>query len=464
MTPDFLILGGGIAGLTAAYELLKSGRQVTIIEKAAEVGGLARTFARDGFRFDLGGHRFHSNNPTVVSWLCELLGDDLLTVPRQSHIYLNGRFVNYPIQFPDAFTVFTLRQTALMLGSYLAAHLAGRRRPDSSFEDWVVRRFGRLMYRHFFQPYTEKVWGIPGSQLSAEWAAQRIGLPSLWQALRHTLWPPTVTPATAVSHFYYPRAGFGAIPQALRRRILALGGVIHTATRPLSLEPGPVTFKLVAQAEDGRHTFFAPELIATIPLDQLLRLLPATAERERLLARATLRYRGLICLFLALDRAQVSADSWTYFPDPAFIFGRTHEPKNWSAAMVPDTAVTSLAVEIFANPTDDIWSWPEDALAACVTPQFERLGWFNRRQVARVWSVRLPHAYPVYQVGYQERLAAVQAYLGRWPRLHLVGRTGSFRYLNSDGVIEDVFRFIAGRFPAAATAVQPLRQVDGRWV
>ncbi|MFQ5400688.1 MAG: FAD-dependent oxidoreductase [Anaerolineae bacterium] len=469
----FVVLGGGIAGLTAARELLRRGQRVVVIEKGTEVGGLARTFVRDGFRFDLGGHRFHSNNPSVVQWLLDLLGDDLLTVPRSSRIKINGRFVDYPLTLPGAFTAFPPLQGAQVAASYFLARFISRSRPDLSFEDWVVRRFGRAMYRHFFQPYTEKVWGISGAELSAEWAAQRIGLPGIWQAIRHSLRPAANPPATAVSQFHYPRAGFGMIPQALLKEIQSGDGVVLTRTIPTRITAVPDGFEVAVRGPDGEEVLHAAELISTIPLGQLLRLLPTG--NSNIQAQARLHYRGLICLFLALNKERVTSDSWTYFPDPSFIFGRTHEPKNWSPQMVPEDSVTSLGVEIFATPAESggsgpdapIWSWPDEAIAEKAIGQFARLGWFDPAQVRDYWLLRLPHAYPIYDLGYRERLARVRAFLAQWPRLHLVGRTGSFRYMNSDGVIEDVFRFLTARFPGAfpgeKTAVQPIARENGRW-
>lgn len=461
---DFIILGGGIAGLASAYELLKRGQRVTLVEKGREVGGLARTLSRDGFRFDLGGHRFHSNNPAVVNWLKELLHDELKTVQRVSHIYLNGRLVDYPLSFPGALTAFRWPQAVQMAASYLTSRLTERGRADDSFEDWVIKRFGRAMYRAFFQPYTEKVWGMPCHQLSAEWAAQRIGLPGPWQAIKQAIWPPPQTPATAISHFYYPRYGFGTIAQALKREIEKLGATLLTNVTPLSLTPGAAGFELALEAASGSHfSVSAAELISTIPLEHLLALLPAEPAKQRLSEQHPLDYRGLICVFLALHKEQITSDSWTYFPDEKFLFGRTHEPKNWSADMVPDPAFSSLAVEIFASQQDAVWREPDETIINQVAGQLSQLGWFKMEQLHNGWLIRIPHAYPVYRVGYRARLEQIKAYLNRWPCLHLLGRTGSFRYMNSDGVIEDVFRFIGERWPAGST-ITTLPDDDGRWV
>jgi protoporphyrinogen oxidase len=165
-----------------------------------------------------------------------------------------------------------------------------------------------------------------------------------------------------------------------------------------------------------------------------------------------------------LQKEQITPDSWTYFPDKAYIFGRTHEPKNWSGAMVPDPTFSSLAVEIFASPQDSLWLQPDEVIMDRVIAQLSQLGWFTSGQVHDRWLLRIPHAYPVYRVGYRTRLEQIRAYLSRWPCLHLLGRTGSFRYMNSDGVIEDVFRFIATRWPANNHVIHPLVSDNGRWV
>jgi protoporphyrinogen oxidase len=456
-------LGGGLAGLAIAKELLERGCPVTLIEKGSEVGGLARTFSRDGFRFDIGGHRFHSNNPSVVQWLKDLLKTDLLTVPRTSHIYLNGQFVDYPIQFPSALSIFSPWQAARMVGSYLRAKVMERDRPDHSFEDWVIKRYGRALYEVFFQPYTEKVWGIPCHQLSATWAAQRIGIPSFRKMLRHALKPPKDVPATAISEFYYPRAGFGMIPEALQRQIISMGGVIHTEASLAELKPlTQGGFEVVVDRQDGfAQTILADQVISTLPLNCLLQSISGS---EAAIADYNLEYRDLICLFLALKKPQVSQDSWTYFPLKNLTFGRTHEPKNWSAKMVPSQDYTSLAVEIFATRDDQVWNLSDQEIQAQVVDQMAEIGWINADEVYKSWVLRVPYAYPVYHVGYEMQLQQAKDYLAQWQGLHLVGRTGSFHYMNSDGVIEDVFSLMQRLFPDDATAVSALKTQVGRWM
>jgi len=465
MSRDFVVLGGGIAGLAAAYELLKRGCKVTLIERGAEVGGLARTFERDGFRFDIGGHRFHSNNPSVVQWLKDLLKTDLLVVPRVSHIHLNGRFVDYPIMFPEALTIFSPLKAAQLVASYLLAKITEHNRPEISFENWVVKRYGRALYSIFFQLYTEKVWGIPCTELSATWAAQRIGIPSMWRAFKHAIAPAKETPATAISEFFYPRSGFGMIPDTLQREIIAMGGRVATSTSLVRCTPVGDGFEVAVMHKDGETEVIAADhVVSTLPLNYLLQSIPNELGSQAVLDSYQLEYRDIILLFIAINKTQVSADSWTYFPSKDLIFGRTHEPKNWSAEMIPDPKYTSLAVEIFSSRREPIWELSDAEIADRVVAQMDQIGWLSKQDVHNSWVLRVPYAYPVYRIGYEEKLAKVRAYLSQWPNLHLVGRTGSFRYMNSDGVIEDIFRFVQELFPEAQPAVEALELENGRWL
>lgn len=444
-----VILGGGIAGLAASLELLRRGKRVTLLEKAAVVGGLARTFVHGDFRFDIGGHRFHSRNTVVLRWLQNLMGDDLLKVPRQSHIWLQDRFVEYPIQFPNALTIFSPTQMVKMLSSYVLATLTlsrNRSKDDITFEDWVTRRFGYALYEVYFKPYTEKIWGIPCSQLSADWAAQRITLPSLAHTVRRAVYPGRNPPQTIISEFYYPRRGFGMIPERMEEEISRLGGEVVTDADIQSVEPIEGGYAVTYRRDGELKTISSHRLVSSIPLDALLRMLPQESDTERMLQDNSLKYRDIICLFLAIDKTQISTDSWTYFPQSELLFGRTHEPRNWSSEMAPD-GKTSLGIEIFSSQGEPAWELSDNALAERAVREIAKIGWPGPEDVMGHWVLRVKYAYPIYDLGYADRLRELKTWLSKWKRLHLVGRTGSFRYMNSDGVIEDALAlcdFITG--------------------
>jgi len=241
------------------------------------------------------------------------LKSDLLVVPRTSHIHLNGQFVNYPVQFPQALSIFSPLKAAHMMSSYLTSKVTERRRQDISFEDWVTKRYGKALYEVFFKPYTEKVWGIPCDQLSATWAKQRIAVPSMARAIKHAIAPPKEVLATAISEFYYPRAGFGMIPEALSKEIVEMGGIIYTSASLVGCTPTSSGFQVAIRQQDSdRKTITADHIVSTIPLNSLLEAIPRELGSQEVLDQYELEYRDIICLFIALKKSQVSEDSWTY--------------------------------------------------------------------------------------------------------------------------------------------------------
>jgi protoporphyrinogen oxidase len=456
-----IVLGGGIAGLAIAKELLAHGEKVTVLEKATEVGGLARTLSFDGYRFDIGGHRFHSNNPDVVNWVKTLLGDDLIDVPRESHIRLDNKYIEYPIRFPSALGIFSPLTAAKVIASYVLAQFIPKTRPDVSFEDWVVRRFGRKLYNVYFKPYTEKIWGIKCTELSAMWASQRISLPSLVGTIRHAILPGKITPKTVISRFFYPKMGFSMIVEALRAEIEAKGGQVVTGANIDVIDPDAIK---VCYSRDGEPVeITGTRIISSIPLSLLFRAMPPSTSAAEFSQQHSLAYRDIILVDLAINRKQVTNDSWTYFPDPKLIFGRTHEPKNWSDKLIPSPDVTSLAVEIFSSRGETVWQMTDDAIIDKVVEQMDEIGLISRSEFIKGWVVRVPFAYPIYYIGYEDEMKKVHSFLEKWPKLHLVGRTGAFKYMNSDGVIEDVFRLMRELYPQDRPAVAPLKEETERW-
>jgi protoporphyrinogen oxidase len=434
---DFIVLGGGLAGVTFALEASRAGHQVVILEKEEQVGGLARTLRYGDYRFDLGGHRFHSRWPEITQWFLDVMGHDTLEVGRRSRINLNGRFVDYPLRFPNALSAFPPAKVVQVLASYaVAAAQRLHKRPDVSFEDWVVQRFGRALFEIYFRPYTEKVWGFPCSDLSADWAAERIRLPSLRAAVAGSLSRKPPGLSTLVKKFLYPPLGIGALSERIadlacqtgRARILVGCPAVHA-------ERGAEGWRVSYRGPQGEAEVTGRTLVSTMPLERLLGLLPLPTQEASTLA-SRLPYRSLACVFLAIEGAKVSEDTWTYFPDTQLFIGRTHEPGNWSPRMVPE-GKTSLCVEIFCSEGDQIWNRPDAEMIEKSLADLERLKFLPRSRVNQAWVSRVSHAYPVYHVGYGADLSNAVAAVGRFPDLHLLGRTGTFRYLNLDAVIRE---------------------------
>jgi len=430
---EFVILGGGLAGLTLARELGRRKRPVAVVEANAQVGGLARTVAVGDYRFDIGGHRFHSRWPEVTEWVLDLMGEDLLHVARRSRIRLGGRFVDYPLQFPGSLAAFPLSRSCRILASYLHAVVTRNGQEEISFEGWVQKRFGRSLYEVYFRPYTEKVWGLPCAEISADWASERISAPTLGNFLASSLLPSGRRPRSMVTRFLYPRMGIGMLAERLAESCLASGHAsILTGWRAVGLEPpsGSGAWHVHLRNAGGEQTVKARHVVSTIPVDALVNALPPEAGTPA----PRLHYRDLICVFFGLDGPPLSADSWTYFPDPGMVVGRTHEPRNWSDRMAPPGR-TSLCVELFCTRGDPLWTTDDRALAGRVRHELSVLGSFASRTVLETRVVRETCAYPVYRLGYDGEREGLRRRLSRWPTLHLAGRTGGFEYLNMDAVI-----------------------------
>ena len=443
---DFVVLGGGLAGLTFALEASRRGRSVIVLESESQVGGLARTMRFGDFRFDIGGHRFHSRWPEITQWVLDLLAGEVCEVGRRSRIRLDGDYIDYPLRFPNALTAFSPLRAARILASYLrAALLSARKHPDVSFEDWIVRRFGRALFDIYFKPYTEKVWGMPCDQISADWASQRIRLPSLRAAVVGSLLRRPATPSTLVARFLYPPLGIGELPERIAEAARATGrATVHVGSRVLRVEPqtGERGWQVAFQGTTGDSAVNGRQVVSTLPLDGLVGMLPfPRAEADQL--KAGLPYRSLTCVFLSVDGPRISNDTWTYFPDRPLLLCRSHEPANWSQRMTPRDG-SSLCVEVFCSEGDEVWRRPDGDLVETVVAELDRLGFLPRNRVRQAWLLRASHAYPVYRVGYAAPLTRATSTLARWSSLHLLGRTGRFQYLNMDAVIRDSLQLAKG--------------------
>jgi protoporphyrinogen oxidase len=438
------ILGAGLTGLTAAYVLQRNGVPVQVLEADRVLGGASRTVPYDGFRFDLGGHRFYTKNQRVLDLVRELLGDELITVDRVSRIYLDGKFVDYPLSFFSALAGLGAGRSLAVAGSYAAqkilrAPILHHRTEERTFEQWVVNRFGRRLYEIYFKPYSEKVWGIPCSDLGADFAAQRIKGMSFRAALRSMLLPDKNAPATLASRFIYPRLGFGRIPEQMAAALPA--GALRLNSPVVRVEHDgrrvtAVVCRPFDAAQGARETRFTAEnFINTIPVNEFLHALSPAPPPVVLEAADGLRYRAIVIAFLTLDREQVTPDHWIYFSSGDVFFGRMHEPKNWSAAMAP-AGRTSLVVEVFCFETDPVWTEPEESVLKRVAKRLAELKLIEEKQVSGGCIVRLPKAYPLYVNDYRRRMHTILDFLRQFGNLQSAGRNGLFRYTSGDWYID----------------------------
>jgi protoporphyrinogen oxidase len=422
------VLGAGPAGLTAAYRLVQRRVPVVVFEADDEVGGLARTVVRDGYRFDLGGHRFFTKSGEVEALWEELLGPELLVRPRLSRIYWRGRFIEYPLRPADVFARVGPLELARSLASYARARL-GRRGEAETYEEWVSARFGRRLFELFFKTYTEKVWGVGTDELRAEWAAQRISDLSLWSALRAALPGRNQTPKSLIEQFRYPRLGPGQMWEEMARRIEAGGGEIRlgAAVEVLEHERGRLT-----AVRAGGERVEVSAAISSIPLRTTVGAADPAPPPEVTVAAAGLRYRDFLTVALPIDGESPFPDNWVYVHDPRARVGRIQNFRAWSPWMTPDPRRSCLGLEYFCFEGDDLWSAGDEELVALGRREVAALGLVEPERVAGGHVVRVPKAYPVYDADYAGRVERIRSWLDGIANLQQIGRNGLHRYNNSD--------------------------------
>lgn len=435
---DVVVLGAGLAGLTAASLLSRSGVKTLVIEKDSVVGGLARTIEHRGFRFDLGGHRFYTRNERVEALVRDALGGNVLEVERSSKILLDGRYFDYPWRPLNAIRGFGARKVAAMVFDYAVERLRHRVRGPAmrSFEDVIVSRFGRTMYETFVKEYSEKVWGIECGLIAAELAEWRIQNLSVRAALRDALFTRNRGEVRSLARsFLYPPLGIGRIADGLRRQIEGDGSILTGATvQRVGHSAGRID-SVTARQGDRTSLYRAREFAASIPLPTLVRLLDPKPPEEILDAAASLRFRDVLIVAVMIDRARVTDQTWIYVPERKIPFGRIHEPTNWSGKMAP-AGKTLLVTEHFCFRGDDRWRADDDALVETTVASLESLGLIRRREVIDGLVVRVPNAYPIFRVGHDEKRRKICDYLDGFGNLRVIGRGGMFRYFNMDHAME----------------------------
>jgi protoporphyrinogen oxidase len=432
-----VIIGAGPAGLTAGYELARNGYQTEVLEADSRyVGGLARTVEYRGFRFDIGGHRFFSKNAEIEALWTELLGTRMRECARLSRVHYRGRFFKYPLEPIDALRNLGPLEALRSLISFLQvqrsapAHIV-------SFEDWVVSAFGRRLYEIFFKTYTEKVWGIPCSQISADWAAQRIRGLSLVSVMRNLLRVPNHNGAvikTLVDRFRYPIQGPGEMWEKVAAVIEKAGGAVRMghAVDAIHRKDGRIV-AVTSRNGAGPETHCGDSFVSTMPLAELIAGFDPPAPEAVLAAARGLRYRDFITVALIIDQAELFPDNWIYIHDPGVRVGRIQNFKNWSAEMVSDPRFTVLGLEYFCSENDSLWSSTDEQLIAVAKDEIATLGLADKSKVVDGAVVRQPKAYPLYDHDYRTNVAKVREFLEvEAPNLQVAGRNGMHKYNNQD--------------------------------
>ncbi|MFQ5557319.1 MAG: NAD(P)/FAD-dependent oxidoreductase [Acidimicrobiales bacterium] len=431
-----VIIGAGPAGLTAARELARHGVRSTVLESTEVVGGISRTVVRDGWRFDIGGHRFFTKVRAVSDFWHELLGDEeFLERPRMSRIYYDGNFYDYPLNPSNALRNLGVVEAVRCVASYARARV----RPpgdQSTFEGYVAAKFGWRLYNTFFKTYTEKVWGVPAETIQADWAAQRIKNLDLRGAIVNALRPGRGRndPTSLIDRFEYPRLGPGMMWERCHDLVVAAGTDVRFRhrVRRIRHESGRAV-SVVAAGPDGDIELTCSDVVSSMPLPLLVEAMDPPPPAEVLESAKSLTFRDFLTVALVVPAEAAFPDNWIYVHEPEVRVGRIQNYGAWSPHMVRDEGYTCLGLEYFVFEGDDLWTASDADLISLATGELEVLGLVDTDLVRSGYVTRMPKAYPMYDAGYQERVEILRGWLdANTSNVHPVGRNGMHRYNNQD--------------------------------
>ncbi len=427
-----VVIGAGPAGLTAAYELGKAGVQPVVVEGGPVVGGISQTVERDGWRFDIGGHRFFTKVPEVEALWHEILPEeDFLLRPRMSRIFYRGKLYDYPLKATNALGNLGVLEAVKCVLSYVMVRIRPPK-DQSNFEGWTAARFGWRLYRIFFKTYTEKLWGVPATSIQSDWAAQRIKNLSLFSAILNALLPKRNQKeiTSLIEEFQYPKYGPGMMWEAARDKVVALGGDVrmNAEVERVRRDDAGATGVVLAGGEE----LPAAHVISSMPINQLIQAMEPAAPAEVVAAADDLRHRDFLTVALVVPERFSFPDNWIYIHSPEVKVGRIQNFGSWSPYLVKDGR-TCLGLEYFVNEGDETWTMPDDELVALAQKEIAQLGLVTGDVIEAGYVVRMPKAYPVYDEFYKRNVDVIRAWLAEAvPNVHPVGRNGMHRYNNAD--------------------------------
>lgn len=428
---EILIIGAGPAGLTAAWEAEKHGIKTLILESDKEVGGISRTVERNGWRFDIGGHRFFTKVDEVYQIWDEILdADDFLLRPRMSRIYYKSKFYDYPLKASNALLNLGIIEAIRCVFSYFFVRVFPPKNQDN-FEDWVAARFGWRLYNIFFKTYTEKVWGIDAKLIGSDWASQRIKNLSLMKAILNAfkLNQTGEVITTLIDEFKYPKYGPGMMWETAHKKLEDKGHVIMLSTKVTEIIKFEQKYKI--KTNTGKE-FVAKHILSSMPLAHLPNTIKPSPDNNVMDAGKNLRFRDFLSVALVVDNDNAFPDNWIYIHDPQVKVGRVQNYGSWSPYLVKE-GKTCLGLEYFVNVNDEMWNMQDQELINLAIYELEKLNLVSTGSKFEGYVVRMPKAYPVYDLNYSKNIELIKSWIMNFhPNIHPIGRNGMHRYNNQD--------------------------------
>ena len=433
-----IILGAGLAGLAAAHELSRSGNKVTVIEKWDDVGGLARTIKAGKFSFDTGPHRWYSKSNMVNDWMLDLLGKEVINVPRLTRIYFDGKFFYYPIRLKNAlFGIGPVKAVRAVL-DYVIARFKSRLFPGilKTMEDGYISQFGKTLYETFFKRYSEKLWGTDCRNISIDWVGQRTRGLNILTILKESLFK-SKSIVSLVDEFSYPEMGVGRLAAKMAEFIKKKKGAIILDSEAVKVyhRKGRIT-SIVAREKSGDKVYKGEEFISSIPLNILVESFSPDAPKDILKAASKLKYRDELQVALFIKKTHITPDTWIYVHPKEIPFMRVMEMDNWSKRLSP-AGTTTLVFEVACNEGDKIWKMKNSQVINMVADSFiKEFALIDKKDLIGGFVHRVPKEYPVYHIDYKRDVQILKDYLKKFENLQIIGRNGTFRYNNMDHSIE----------------------------
>ena len=431
MVYEILIIGAGPAGLTAAWEAEKHGVKTLILESDKEIGGISRTVERNGWRFDIGGHRFFTKVDEVYEIWDEILDkEDFLLRPRMSRIYYKNKFYDYPLKASNALFNLGIFEAIRCVMSYFYVRVFPPKKQDN-FEDWVAARFGWRLYNIFFKTYTEKVWGVKATSIGSDWASQRIKNLSLMKAILNAFQinksGEIIT--TLIDKFKYPKYGPGMMWETAYKKLAEQNHKILLSSRVVEIYKEKDIYTV--KTESGEK-FEAKNILSSMPLAHLPKTLKPVPENKVLDSGKNLKFRDFLSVALVIDEKDAFPDNWIYIHDPGVKVGRVQNYGSWSPYLVKE-GKTCLGLEYFVNIGDELWSMEDEKLIELAINELEKLSLIKTNSTLEGYVVRMPKAYPVYDLDYSKNIDTIENWLSsEHKNIYPIGRNGMHRYNNQD--------------------------------